>query len=349
MSIFDAVIDTTNQAIANNQLDYNQDIFETVYSHGLHKTRIKDGIDGKPSLQSWQQASGLDYDIIPMNETWEYNNVVHTSPDKILIRSDTGEKLSNVSGKYQIVQPSTVVQFFADLVDHYGWDIKTMGYCDGGRKVFAFAQTDGTTWDATGKGDQMLNHLLITTSCDGSIATMAQPFIERLVCFNQLPYMQSLFKPVKIRHSSVFDPKQVKFNLGIYTDSGYTMIEKIKQMTRKRVTNQEAVSAIYAVMADADKPVELQSTRRLNQVMDVYSRFRGAGMGSNQEGVQGTMWGVLNAITEWTDHAQGNNENNRFRNAHYGTGFNLKNDAFEILDMYTREEADIPLLKEAIA
>lgn len=344
MSIFDSVIEATTNTVSesavmftnSNIMKFGKDKNAQVNIIELDKNRTKE-----PTLQDWYE-NAIGFDVVTNNEQWYHNNRLIEGKDKILTRSDNGEKLGNVSGRYKVVQPIEIVNFFADLVDQNNWSIQKMGYCDGGKKMFAFANTGDHTFDITGKGDKVLNHLLITTSFDRSTPTIVQPFMERFFCMNQLPLAKSLFAPIKVKHSSNFDADMIKFNLGLYNDASHSMIESCTNMTKVSVTDQEALAMILDVMGD-NKALSDHSTRSQNQFMDVYSRFRGLGMGAREQGVQGTVWGVLNAITEYVDHEAGNNVNNRFRNAHYGQGLELKNDAFEILDLYATNQRDVNL------
>ena len=60
----------------------------------------------------------------------------------VLVRSDTHAALSIVSGDYQIVQPTEVLEFYRELMRLYGYTLETAGALDGGRKVWALAKTD---------------------------------------------------------------------------------------------------------------------------------------------------------------------------------------------------------------
>lgn len=336
MSIFDQVIEATNSTaplfIQGKIISKNKDM--NVVERNPDSTI-------EPSIADWY-TNAFDFEIINNLEQWDHNGQTLYG-DRILTRSDNGAKLGNVTSRYKVVQPSEITNFFLDLADKNGWKIHKAGYCDGGKKLFAFAQTGKDTWDATGKGDKMLNHLLITTSSDGSTATTVQPFMERFYCMNQLPMARKLYNPIKIKHSTHFDPSMIKFELGIYDNAIGKMQEQITKMVQTNISDDQALAMILDAMDKSGKDLSEHSTRSQNQFMDVFGRYRGAGMGAREQGVTGTVWGVLNAITEYVDHSQGNGDNTRFRNAHYGSGFNLKNDAFEVLGMYANEEKEIDL------
>lgn len=343
MSLFDTVIETTTTN-APTRLFKETGIFGNKSKSEnklVNIVEVNDDAPKTPTLTDWYE-NAFGFEVVSNKEIWYHNDRLVEGKDKILTRSDNGAKLGNVSGRYKVVQPSEIVGFFDDLVTKNNWEIKKMGYCDGGKKMFAFANTGKDTFDITGNGDNVLNHLLITTSCDGSTPTLVQPFMERFYCMNQLPFAKKLFTPVRVKHSTTFNADMIKFNLGLYDDAQLAMIEACKKMSQTTVTDQEALAMVLAVMG-GDKVLSDHSTRSQNQFADIHNRFRGLGMGAREKGVMGTVWGVLNAITEYVDHEAGNNVNNRFRNAHYGSGVKLKNDAFDILGMYVNGEKEVNL------
>jgi len=54
-------------------------------------------------------------------------------------------------------------------------------------------------------------------------------------------------------------------------------------------------------------------------------------MGASEEGVYGTRWGLLNAVTQYIDHERGHNVDTRMNNAWFGNGNRLKSEAESLL------------------
>jgi len=63
----------------------------------------------------------------------------------------------------------------------------------------------------------------------------------------------------------------------------------------------------------------------------VMALFNGRAIGSDIEGVIGTRWGMLNAVTELVDHERGSTTNTRLESAWFGTGAAMKTRALELL------------------
>jgi hypothetical protein len=111
----------------------------------------------------------------------------------VLMRSDTEEALSVVSGDYQVVQPKKILEFYRDLTRQCGYSLETAGALKGGRKVWALARTgiDGSVGE-DGQ-DQLAAYLLLATSCDKTLATTAAFTSIRVVCQNTLSFAANDF------------------------------------------------------------------------------------------------------------------------------------------------------------
>ena len=94
-------------------------------------------------------------------------------------RSDTNAPLSVVSGRYQVVQPKEVLEFYRDLSEISGFELETAGVLKAGKKFWALARTGKET--ALKGNDVVKGYLLLATSCDGTLATTATPSTVRWV------------------------------------------------------------------------------------------------------------------------------------------------------------------------
>jgi phage/plasmid-like protein (TIGR03299 family) len=88
-----------------------------------------------------------------------------------------------VGSRYNVVQPREVLEFYRDLTEVAGYELETAGVLKAGRKFWA--------WPALAslplKGKDVVNgYLLLATSCDGTLATVAMPTTVRVVCNNTL-------------------------------------------------------------------------------------------------------------------------------------------------------------------
>jgi hypothetical protein len=74
--------------------------------------------------------------------------------------------------------------------------------------------------------------------------------------------------------------------------------------------------------------IDITESRAYKRVLQL---FNGAAIGSDIDGVAGSRWAMLNAVTELVDHERGRSDNTRLESAWFGTGAALKNRAVELL------------------
>jgi phage/plasmid-like protein (TIGR03299 family) len=247
---------------------------------------------------------------------------------KVLYRSDSLAPLSVVSPRYKVVQPSEVLEFYRDLVSAGGFELETAGVLKGGRKLWALAKT-GQEAMLKG-GDRVKAYLLLATSCDGTLCTTAQFTSVRVVCNNTLQMaVKDRTGAVKVPHSTVFDPQQVKDALGLGLSAWDRFIGNIKQLSQRTVSPEEACQFFREVL---DEPLvegveDAVTSKALQQVSALYS---GGGMGSLLAGTKGTAWGLVNAMTEYVDHRRrARSQDYRLDSAWFGQGAQLKGKALE--------------------
>jgi phage/plasmid-like protein (TIGR03299 family) len=89
-------------------------------------------------------------------------------------------------------------------------------------------------------------------------------------------------------------------------------------------TETEGRDELAAVLAKGDKKEQKSVARAL-------ALFNGEGRGANHPGVKGTMWGLLNAVTEHVDHELGRTPDARLDSAWFGRGDAFKESALQAL------------------
>jgi phage/plasmid-like protein (TIGR03299 family) len=248
----------------------------------------------------------------------------------VLYRSDTKAPLSVVSQRYKVVQPEEILEFYRDLTEYAGYELETAGVLKGGRKFWALARS-GLSTSLKGQ-DQVNDYLLLATSCDGTLATMATPTTVRVVCNNTLQIaVDGTSQAVKVPHRSEFDPRAVKSQLGISVSQWNDFMYRMKALADRKIDHHEAQHYFQSVICGAEKPIDdpskLPNYRALNKVQKLY---HGEGRGSHLITAQDTAWGLLNAVTEYVDHDKRARSNDtRMDSAWFGQGAQLKQEALE--------------------
>lgn len=287
-------------------------------------------------LEVWQQEAGMNWHIEEspvrfVSSSASHLSGIHSFPDKkVLYRSDTKAPLSVVSDRYKIVQPWDVLEFYRDLTEYAGFELETAGVLKGGRKFWALARTgQGSMLKGN---DQVNGYLLLATSCDGSLATVATPTTVRVVCNNTLAIaVNGAPQSIRVPHSTDFKPQAVKQQLGISVSQWDDFMYRMKTLSNRHVNSDEALSYFLRVICDAEEDVEdrrqLSQHRALQKAQELYS---GKGRGSTLESAQNTAWGLLCAITEYVDHEKrARSVDHRLDSAWFGQGANLKQKALD--------------------
>lgn len=287
-------------------------------------------------LETWRQQAGMDWHIeeSPVRFITGANDhlgSIHAFPEqKVLYRSDTLVPLSVVSQRYKVVQPDEVLEFYRNLTEHAGYELETAGVLKGGRKFWALARSG---LGAALKGQDQVNaYLLLATSCDGSLATVATPTSVRVVCNNTLTIaVDGMAQGVRVPHSTEFNPQHVKRQLGISVSQWDDFMYRMKMLAERKVSQEEVNTYFQSVICNAEQPLDdpskLPNYRAFNRVQEL---FHGAGRGAQLCTAKGTAWGLLNAITEHVDHEKRARSNDyRVDSAWFGQGASLKNKALE--------------------
>ena len=267
--------------------------------------------------------------------TWSYleapvmfqtGTEIRDFPDqKVIVRSDTHAPLSVVSRRYQVVQPVEVLEFYRDLVEVGGFELETAGVLKGGRKLWALAKT-GQEAVLRG-GDRVKSYLLLATACDGTLATTAQFTSVRVVCNNTLQIaLGDSTAAVKVPHSTKFDPAQVKRALGVGVSTFQEFMYRMRLLSERRVTAGEAGKFAREVLM-----LPTVSEKAAQSASDaVLALFHGKAIGASLDAANDTAWGLLNAVTEWTDHRRrARSPSNRLDSAWFGVGATIKQRALD--------------------
>ena len=282
------------------------------------------------SIETWTREAGLAYTVLESPVL--YRTGAATEPElfkgrKVLHRSDTGGALAVVSDSYHVVQPAEVMGFFEKLVELGGFQLETAGVLSYGRRVWGLARVnDGA--EIIG-GDVVRPYVLLGTSYDGTMATVAKFTSVRVVCHNTITAALGSGEAVRVLHSERFDADKVRQDLGIVANAWDRFLIQSRQLAGQSLSAEDADQFVRALLEPYKTPgVPVEQSRAYRRVLEL---FNGRGIGSDIPGVMGTRWGMLNAVTELVDHERGRSDNTRIESAWFGTGANLKNRALELL------------------
>lgn len=183
--------------------------------------------------------------------------------------------------------------------------------------------------------DKVNGYVLVATSFDGSMATVVSRTSVRVVCWNTLQLSvgaDGKRADVRIPHIAHFNADMIKGRLGLETNEVWAMFnDQALAMAERKVTREEAVRFILStfypnVDQDADllmvdKPME----KKVASIINLFEH----GVGQNTRSAQGTAWGLVNAVTRWSDHVRGTHTiDARLNRAWFGDSATIKARAF---------------------
>lgn len=316
-------------------------------------------LNGDETLEQWIINAGMDYSVLerpvafvnnrildqdgnPISDTsremldqlhlqgkFDLPKFTPITDRKALCRSDTGDQLAIVSSGYKLVQPKEIMEFFRELLADQGFKMHTAGVLADGKRVWALAET-GKEFAVKGQ-DRVGGYLLLATSYDGKFSTTAQFTSIRVVCNNTLSWSLDQGENqhsgiVRIPHMSDFNSQAVKNELGLLGENGWDQFQSnVIKLADVTVTKRQAVEFFLELLGVNEE--EAAAGKQLVNAKKLIA-FYESGPGSQFVGAKNTTWGLVNAVSFFTDHGRrAHNSGTRFNSASFGTGAKMKRDA----------------------
>lgn len=260
----------------------------------------------------------------------------------VLVHSRKRVGMTVVGRDFQIVQPKDFVNLAERIAGAVDGHVDSCGVTFGGLGLFLNIRA-GEAIRIAG-GDLMMPNILLATRNDGSMNTSIKASNIRAVCDNTVQAALGSGKHArdfKLSHRSEFNPAKIGAfwtrELALHMEQ----VEKFKMLSQTPIRQSSAERLIFnlfndrraegsrqdptAVTVPAGK-VDIRNTEGYKTILGL---FAGAGRGANLPMVKGTAWGLFNAVTEYVDHhARAKDASQRWMNANFGKGVEIKDDAF---------------------
>jgi phage/plasmid-like protein (TIGR03299 family) len=291
------------------------------------------------SLDDWIREAGFEWEAMmsPVSYTIPNGTQEVYSGRKVVYRSDTLEPLSVVSDSYKLVQPKEVMEFFRDVTEANKLHMETAGMLKGGALYWALARIDDEF--SVTPDDPILPYVLLSTSCDGSLASTASFTSVRVVCANTLAMAVNSRKnntQIKVPHNSVFDHKKIKEEMGLVGESWEGFKQVSTRLAQRTVSREEVVSFMMNVFLPDTKIEELGKSeveeylRKLPKIEKMVKLYE-EGRGQDTVSAHGTAWGLVNAVSRQQDHeVMAVSDESRLRSAWFGAGKRTKAKALQL-------------------
>jgi phage/plasmid-like protein (TIGR03299 family) len=298
------------------------------------------------SREEWLKAAGLAWHV-EMRSVWAGHSpevqMVRAEGWKACVRSDTQHVLGIASNRYQPVQPADLDEWFEQYIsvdDRFQRDV--MGVLKQGEIIWGTATFNGDTEVA---GDKHVARLLMTTTFDGTGATINRGTMTRVVCNNTLntALADRQKSVVRTRHNTRFNGAKVGQELATIAQ-GFEAYKTMGDVMAKAHLTAEQVGKLFKHVLDIpfDMPAKDVSTRKLNQFEELKTAHSQT---CNETNDPLSAWTALNAVTRYVDHERSTRGGNgqpmeaRFLSSQFGSGAALKEKAVAYLGEVTEDDA----------
>ena len=231
------------------------------------------------------------------------------------LRVDNGDVLGIVSKDYKKID-NRELALFADAIA--GVDaavtLSTAGSLRGGRRIFALVKLPKTI--AIG-ADIVEPYVLVSNGHGGEAAFSIYPTSIRVVCANTLRMSErDAAKGVRFTHTGDLDEKlaQAKQALNLVTREAEIFEEKARALAGKQLSGEQlrfflekTYDDSFGTLPSADS-VDAEKLEKLTlKRQDTIAAWTSNLEDPRQQvqGIQGSAWAALNAITQWHDHERG--------------------------------------------
>lgn len=204
--------------------------------------------------------------------------------------------LGIVSPKYRIVQNADAFDFFDSLI---GTEVRyeTAGCIDFGKQVFLTAKTEKSWFVAD---DEISTYMLLTNGHDGFHQLKAAITPVRVVCQNTLVYgLESAKRLWSMTHHQNINDKirEARHALGLTARYMAELVE-----FGNRAADQKVSPATIEAMADAILKPEVETKQSAKTLQRRKSVFEKCLYAPDIKPYRGTVWGVLNAVSDYETH-----------------------------------------------
>ena len=239
-----------------------------------------------------------------------------------IVRSDNKEPFGVVSEQYGIVQNHDVAEVLCGIQDHFNQmnlEVTSKVLEDGRKVAYTLNLPDDVIngQDKTGVvGHTIKRGITLTNSHDGSGSVKFGIYHEVCICSNGM-YVSSMGVKKAFRHTgSVLERiKDAVQGFTMMLEEELSMLNNYKRMAEVKMEERHIESIIkgifnvpkeaYLVSSNDNKGIKLDnnsltdmSTKSINQVNTFISKALIPEIA--QKG--GTMWGLMNAVTQYTNH-----------------------------------------------
>lgn len=276
--------------------------------HGLGKF-----LPDAPSVEDAIVCAGLDWEVqrkkLVIGETGAEVKAFAN------VRSTDNSVLGIVGPGYRPLQNKNAFNWFQPFIEDGSAVLETAGSLRNGKHVWILARIKRDPIEIV-KSDPVQAYILLSNSHDGTSSIQAGYTSIRTVCANTVAAALSASdsKLLKLRHSKLASDalEQLRMTMVVADREFVATTEVMKAMARKGVTVESLKKYIRVVFEpkmtlDSDEEIEQKMKRTYAKVIPLFEK----GRGNDMPGVNGTLWGAYNAVTEYLTWERGRSNDTR--------------------------------------
>ena len=282
------------QSTLNKAVEQYSKMGVSYEGESAHDLAIKAGLNWKVKL------TPVKYTVEGSTYTTESNNVIY--------REDKPNTKFSICGKtWKPLQNETVLSSMIDFCDNTpNVTLDRVGFFKEGKTIWALANTNLEF--TLNNEDVVKSKILLINNHSFGKSSFARLFIERCVCTNQLviPLKQSVQNFI---HSSKVTASTITDLLSSFHES-FNQVKEESELLSKTKLELDTVYLFVLENFSSNKedinyakPSATDLNKHPKAVKQILNLYMGAGQGSDMLSSYNTNWGLLNAITEWTQYS----------------------------------------------
>lgn len=255
---------------------------------------------------------------------------------RVIVREDTGTEFGIVTEAYSPIQNAQAFGFFDPIVREGLAQYETAGVLGAGERVWVMAAMPGG-FTLPGTQDRTEPYALLTTTHDGSGACRILFTAVRVVCQNTLNIAERARSAWSIRHTGNPEAALSDARRAMNEAAGLFKLyqERAHKLAAKSCDRDTLAQYLNTLVPDS-KTAKTTNARTENIRAEI-THLAAHGKGNSADGIRGTWWAALNAVTEYVDHsrsargsAAGEKIESRFDSSMFGSGATLKTEALDL-------------------
>lgn len=243
-----------------------------------------------------------DWEVSKRPALYRWDDGTRAATDRyVTVRTDTGDALGTVGGRYEVFQNRRVFEFLQDLVQRHDAVWESAGALRGGRKVFVTMRIPHSiVIDRGGLDDEIVLYLAVVNSHDGTSQAESVVTPWRIVCGNTERFAtRDAVHRWGIRHTKggLSNLEEARRTLGLTLDYAKTFEAEENKLVRTDLLVDEfhkLVDSLWPVDEDATGRTRTSAENRHDELDGMFrEQIRTLGR---------TAYAAERTITDFLDH-----------------------------------------------